>query len=198
MTVRTDCRPAGKRPWVRGLSLVEVMVAAALVAIIFTGALMLFRSATSSWSKGEDQVERAQHIRLIGERIGTQISSAYWKREGGIHLKGSADALFFVSSSGDLVFGGDLVEVGYWLEPNGDLLTYVESNPDFDFETGNPESLLKAIGSLSFSYYDGEAWLEEWDTEIKHAMPRAVRVRVSLEDSPEEVFETMAFVNTAR
>ena len=51
-------------------------------------------------------------------------------------------------------------------------------------------TLLDAVQSLAFEYYDGQVWLPAWDsTTLNNALPKAVRVRITF---PTELAKGMA------
>ena len=89
-----------------------------------------------------------------------------------------------VSSKKDYSIGG-LARVSYRLDKSGTVLlrserTYVggfENN--YKNETWRP--VVSNVETMAFEYYDGEKWLEEWDSNNRSGLPLAVRTSLVLE-----------------
>ena len=118
------------------------------------------------------------------------------------------DAVTFVTA-GHVISGrdapeGDFAEVSYYLDENypGILVRREDVSPDTDTETGGVLEILgKNVVGLNFTYLDGteessrrrdqtiteeeserekKAWKEEWDSDEKPYLPRAVMIDLAV------------------
>lgn len=204
----------------RGFSLMEVMIASALLAIV--GGL-LYTSLTSSIDAKEivEGTSNRYHLarqalsRMVDEvsmaYISAHRSAAELKVETG--LKGERDSLVFTA------FGyvprvedakqSEQREIGYRLgtdERTGSqaLLRREQPNPDDDIEEGGREqTLLPFVTDLEFAYWDDqtEDWKETWDTEESatlNRLPSRIRIQLTAkmedEDGREQAFMTQSRV----
>ena len=76
----------------------------------------------------------------------------------------------------------------------GDRLAFDQADAEGDIETlaESATILAEEVNSLSFRYFDGEAWVEEWDSTTMESLPRAIEVTIGFrtpsnnDDSAEE------------
>lgn len=202
----------------RGFSLMEVLIASALLAIM--GGL-LYTSLTSSIDAKEavEGTSNRYHLsRQAIARMVDEISMAYVSAHRSAldpttktGLKGEKDRLDFTA------FGyvprvadrkeSDQRELGYQLgmdERSGTqaILRREQPGPDDEFdEGGRVQTLLPGVTELVFSYWDDttEEWKEKWDTEeaaTLNRLPSRVRIEVTAkmgdDDSLEQSFLTQS------
>ena len=87
--------------------------------------------------------------------------------------------------------GSDLGKFGFYLEGEKVKMNFIridKEKDDFTFSEGFPgaQILGTSIEELKFSYFDGEKWKDEWNTEGKEELPSLVKVEISMV-SPEKV-----------
>lgn len=207
-------------PRARGFSLMEVLIACALLAIV--GGL-LYTSLSSSLDAKEivEGTSSRYHLaRQALSRMVDEVSMAYLSAHRNAAelkvktgFKGERESLSFTA------FGyvprledakqSEQREIGYHLgvdERTGSqaILRREQPNPDDDFEEGGREqTLLPHVTELEFAYWDDttEDWKDTWDTEESATLNRLPsRIRITLtakmddEDGREQTFMTQARV----
>ncbi len=82
---------------------------------------------------------------------------------------------------------GDIAFVSYYLEEAEDGVAYtlvraIDRNLLAEVaEEPEEDVLLAAVDSLEISYFDGETWVDSWDsTTVENELPRAISVRLEL------------------
>jgi hypothetical protein len=48
----------------------------------------------------------------------------------------------------------------------------------------------REISAMTFRYYDGLAWVEEWDSTARNELPKAIEIKLTIRDSQQS---SMAF-----
>src|SRR5205085_12285494 len=61
----------------RGFTLVEVLIALAIVGLLLTIAFSGLRVAMAAWTRGEDRAEAHQHVRAIAFTMARALGAAY-------------------------------------------------------------------------------------------------------------------------
>ena len=192
-----------------GLTLVELLVAMAILVTVTMSALMIFRGITRAWRTGELRTERYQQARLLLDLFGRELSSSVvgvryplvgMKPTDTPHLEvGSVlDELFFV---GTLPGRTGLVERGYWVTANGELMCHDEEPADGDYATGTSEVCGRDVTEFDVSYFDGSEWLNRWDARAKASqagqLPKAVHIVLAIGRQTPERFETVIYIPTS-
>ena len=188
----------------RAFTLVEVLIALAILAMIVVSTFTIFRSASKSWQKGETRSERYQNARNAIYRISTEISQAVINSNPLCKFTGDKNKISFFSfvSTESGVF--ELSELEYRLDGAKKLLMRNDDvDPDYDFTTyDHSDALSENISELEFSYFDGVAWTDTWnsDQSLGVGLPKAVKIKIKVEDKKSkegEIFEVIARLRTA-
>ena len=181
----------------RGFTLIEILVAMSLMAIIgvlgFRG-LDNIRHATERLS---GMAARWQEIALVNERIGRDIRQALgvpgrsgdgreapaWQTSRRVDARPEAAQLIF-SRLGNAE--GDLQRVGYrWVKQGaagGELSLLVWPAVDAVLPTRS-YLLLGKLAQFELSYLDHHGqWLPDWPATSVRALPRALRLVMTLEE----------------
>ena len=192
-----------------GLTLVELLVAMAILVTVTASTLLIFRGITRAWRTGELRTERYQQARLLFDLFERELSSGVvnprypfigTKPSGadGLHEGSVGDELFFV---GTLPGRVGLVERGYWLKAGGELMCHDGEPADGDYATGNSELCGRDVSQLTVSYFDGTQWLDTWDARASAPqagkVPKAVHIIVSIGRQTPERFETVIYIPTS-
>jgi len=186
-------------------TLIEILIAMALLVIVIGSTLAIFRASTASWRKGEIRAQRYQQARFILERMSKEISSIIPSSLAGPYCLGTESKFYCISS----VSGApaSLIELGYWLDEDAqELMRSYESTPDYDFSTyDTEEALSENVNALEFSYFTGALWQENWDSRPGAAqsgmLPKAVRIGFDIRDekgSATESFNTVVTIASAQ
>lgn len=194
---------------VSGLTLVELLIAMAILVTVSASALLIFRGITRAWRTGELRTERYQQARLLFDLFSRELTSSVSNprfpligtKSGDAQrvAQGAAgDELFFV---GTLPGRTGLVERGYWLDEARQLMCHEEEPADGDYATGASERCGRDVERFEVSYFDGTQWVERWDARPEAAqagsLPRAVHIILSVGRQRPEQFDTIIYVPTS-
>ncbi|MBU1932819.1 MAG: prepilin-type N-terminal cleavage/methylation domain-containing protein [Candidatus Omnitrophica bacterium] len=208
--------PGGKRLLLcridDGFTLVETLIALAILAMVVASTFTIFKSSSSSWQKGETRSERYHNARVAIGKMSMEISQAVLSEDAKARFIGRREEVGFLSfvSTSSGIF--ELVEIEYWLDKGQKVIMRNEDiNPDYDFSTQDHSDILaEGVSELEFSYYDGITWQDSWDSGVvgdgsggedaEGKLPQAVKVRLKVEDKKgkeSEAFEVVTCLKTA-
>lgn len=180
-----------------GFSLIEVMLAISLVALIMAAAYGGFQASVRATTSGEVLIEETNRLRITHQFVRTQLSQALAliieedETEGeSIRFQGEAQRVRFVAPMpGYLSFGGSYVQQ-FSLErgPDGlDLMfrfALLNGYLPGDLDEGDPVILLEGLrgGGFFFLGLDEEdqqpVWADYW--EHQSILPEAVGLNLDL------------------
>jgi general secretion pathway protein J len=177
----------------RGFTLVEMLVALAIVGALLVIAFGGMRVALASWRKGEDRAEAHQHVRSLVLVLGRSLSGAYpYSAPRGqsptatVLFGGTPTRLEFVTQTAPypasipIAFTAVIFEVSDKEDRPGlvirqRVLPNREPFADAEVVFNDP-----TVTELTFSYLDESgSWQDNWDTEQRKNLPRAIRVGVA-------------------
>ena len=203
-------KPIGNtRLFIMGLTLVELLVAMALLVMISASSTLMFRGVMRAWQTGSLRTERYQQARLLFELFERELSSSVASSRYPFIGVDSADASPIKSGSrfdqvffiGTLPGRTGLVERGYWVNEKGLLMCHDEEPADGDYATGVSEPCGRDVSEFSVSFFDGEGWLQRWDGRASSPqaaqLPKAVNLIVTIGSQHSEQFETIVYVPTS-
>jgi len=182
----------------KAFTLIEILVAMAILVIVIGSTLAIFRASSTSWRKGETRAQRYQQARFILEIMTREISSIVPSSSGGPYCLGTDETFYFISVLADAP--GSLIELGYWLDQDtNELMRSYEYSPDYDFSSfDEEEALSENVSSIGFEYYDGDAWQVSWDSrpasDEANALPWAVKISFDIKDEKTEKTESFSSV----
>ena len=192
----------------RGLTLVELLVAMAILVTLSASTALIFRGITRAWRTGTLRTERYQQARLLFELFGRELSSSVASarypfigtqpgEDPRVPVGSMQDQVFFV---GTLPGRTGFVERGYWVNAQGQLLCHDEEPADGDYATGGSELCGSDIAEFKLSYFDGSEWLTRWDGRSPAQggqLPKALHIVLSIGREKPERFETVIYVPTS-
>jgi general secretion pathway protein J len=182
-----------------GFTLLEVVISVGILAVILTIVYNTFNSSMKAFTAMENQGDAYAQARIVLNRMSEEIASIYFSAENpNTGLLGEdrdeydlpADSLHFTSLSHIRWVKdsreSELCEIGYYLEKDeetGFLFRREDWNVDGTLEEGGITlELAEGIDGLNFRYYDGEEWVDEWDSRIKKGLPKAIEVELIIRD----------------
>jgi type II secretory pathway pseudopilin PulG len=192
-----------------GLTLVELLIAMAILVTITGSTMLMFRGITQTWRSGQLRTERYQQARLLFDLFARELSScvsqARYPFIGNdvetISLKEASTQheVFFVAA---IAGRSGLVERGYWVNGEGTLMCHDDEPADGDYEaTGIDEPCGTDVVAFEASYFDGTQWLSAWDGrhggDQEAHVPKAVRLTLTVGEKKPEQFETIVHVPTS-
>jgi hypothetical protein len=185
------------------LTLVELLVALAILVSVTGSTLLVFRGVTRAWRTGELRSARYQLARLLSDLFSREMASCVSNpsypliglprgEDSPLHAGETLhDEVMFVAA---LAGRSGLIERGYWVNADGDLMCHDQDAADGNYQTGFSERCAREIQSFAVSYFDGAAWLTRWDAHPLGQLPKAVRIELGLGRDKPERFETVIHV----
>ncbi len=193
----------------KGFTLIEIMVASIIGALIAVIAVGTLRAVSISSEKINHNIDKTAELRFISKTIADDLKNIYRDRNfknmlftGTIEMgpQGEFTSLKFYTVSRSKARWsepeGDVYEVEYYTmqtEQANRLMRRIWPNPDKENEPGG---LLTAIGNdveiFSLRFFDGSQWQDEWD-EQRNNLPDLVEIIIGLKIESEEkpMTETM-------
>jgi len=173
----------------RGFTLVELIIALAIVGALLVVAFGGLRVAVSSWRRGDERMEAQQHVRSITVTLARALGAAYPyrdpRREGEtpvLLFNGDATRLEFVTHASPfpvpvpVAFTAVVIE----LKTDGErpaLVVRQRILPNRGPFTDAPVALEDpSITAIELSYLGDEGWQSEWDAQSQGALPHAVKL----------------------
>lgn len=191
----------------RGFTLMEVMVAVAITALMGTLVAMAFQSGFRAKEVVEGEAEHYRMVRVALNRMAREIGSAFVSdrydpkryrdaNDRPTNFIGERDRLLFTTFAHQRLYTdskeSDQAVVEYFVESSTekgargrqDLKRRVNPNiGDRMDRGGTTDVLFEGVKKLEFEYWDSERkqWDDEWDTrrnERKSFLPTRVRITV--------------------
>jgi general secretion pathway protein J len=182
---------------VRGFTLIELMVALVLLALISSVLYGSLSLSATSWDKGEAKAEQATDMRQTGEFLRQALTAEHPLRlhkalDQPLYFAGASDSLAFAAATPGRV-GGGIYYFRIALAPNGESSRLLLSRtiPDYSalkppsFDAADASVLADGIAQLKFSYFgrDPDAadvvdptWRDHWDDP--QILPLLIRMDV--------------------
>lgn len=206
----------------RGFTLVELVIAMTLMALIGVGLSGVLVIGARSASSAERKTEQARRYRVATELIVRQLRSAAALRlpedeneeqgegEDIAYFVGDAERLSFITAAPQTPENSGLAVVDLWVE-DGQLM--MSESPYFllasegkigaEFEKLTfGATLLYDVESISFEYQGSDLerdnWADSWDASEEDTLPAAVKIEIkpSIDGGPSWYHEVPLFVAT--
>ena len=182
-----------------GFTLIEVIIAIAISAVVIAILLAAMRLGYRSQEKGIWRDEVSQKMRIINDRVTWLLRGAYPyvvpMPEGNIlYFSGKSTSAGFVTTSVDLYSQRPEDRAGMkWVQIFSDSeglkvrekIYFLEDV--FDDSGGEVYLIDPSVDRIEFEYFDvnkkkkTEDWVSEWDPKTKDYLPAAVRVNIEFE-----------------
>jgi len=187
-----------KQPYPEGFTLLEILIAISLTAVLVGIVFAALRLSQRSEEKGRERQEAAQRMRAVSDRLSFLIRGAYplfAQEEEKVFLlfDGSPEKLAFVTSSTD---EGDALE-----DLPGLKKVTISSGPEglkitegiFFMDEKEKEYVMDPeLSSLKFEYLEvneedqSSSWVSSWDSYERTNLPFGVRMTFELKQGGKE------------
>jgi general secretion pathway protein J len=184
----------------RGFTLIEVLAAMTLLALLATVLLGTVRNAEQSTTAATSANERSEQYTRTHQFLSEHIANALplrWRREASQPLKfaGSNNSITYLAPITSFIADGGVMWWQLGLRSNGEkkqlTLTRLPQDPEAkevpDLREGEVIVLADKIDGLALSYFDpgdepvtqpeAGSWVDAWDENAR--MPSLVRVRIT-------------------
>ena len=182
-----------QRVGARGFTLIEVVLAMTIFALLGTILYGAFALSHGAFAKSQASAARSQTARSTADLLGSYIRSAHPYRaspqEQAIFFEGESDTLTFISAYSHGMGGRGMAKIEITIdedETGRGVLNLEEATPvrvgGEDGGTGQTHRLVlrERIRDFRLAYLDPqveeESWQERWDGQEKRMLPRAVRL----------------------
>ena len=194
-----------------GFTLVEILIALAILAMIVASTFTIFLSSSRSWQKGETRSERYHNARVAIGKMSMEISQAVISDSSLGKFIGEKTHISFISFVSTTAGVFELAEIEYWVDNDQKFLMRNEdTDPDYDFSTQDYSDIMaEGVSLLEFSYYDGLTWSNTWNSDLvkegtgpgqdRGILPEAVKIKLKVEDKKgreSEIFEVVTRLKT--
>jgi general secretion pathway protein J len=174
----------------RGFTLMEIVLAVSILAVVVVLATAALRIGLRAWEAGQRRVDLQQESRALVELVSEALAGAY-PYQGRLGLspqrvvlfEGEEDEVRFVTTSPPLLLDGPASPFhAVVLGRNGsDALRLAERivPTDEPFGPGAERVLSKSVARFALAYRDeAGAWQKSWDGKEAGGLPTAVRLEL--------------------
>jgi prepilin-type N-terminal cleavage/methylation domain-containing protein len=191
----------------RGFTLLELMLAVCIFAVVVTVLFSSFWAGINAWEKGEQRIEFQQRMRAACDLLFREISATYPyfltptqldKHTNYAAFFGESNSLRFVSYANLHKRASGLCMLEFWVSDQGGLMlgeaaALAANKEDFDSvplrSPGYAREIIPDVRGLQFRYFDqkkedekGE-WINSWDpVEKRGYMPKVIEVTLVFSD----------------
>ena len=181
----------------RGFTLIEVMLALALAAVVLLTAFGALRVGASAWERAEARAEAQHHDRAILQLLARTVGAAApylvaprGADSGGLLFEGSSVRLAFASSAAPLPVDAPVAYTAVVIElapvPRPALTVRQRLLPaEEPFSPGEPVLVDASVAFLELRYRrDDGSWEDSWDARKEQGLPAAVEVTLGSAAGP--------------
>lgn len=175
----------------RGFTLVEMLIALAIVGALVAIAFGGLRVAVAAWRQGEDRAEAHQHVRSVALVLGRAVAAAYPYRasrsdgpDAVVLFAGTDTSLEFVTQAAPfpgatpIAFTAVVLSFGDSGQPG--LVVRQRALPNHaPFSEAEIVYRDPGVTALKLAYLEEGGWTDTWDGGQSKAIPRAVRLTVA-------------------
>jgi general secretion pathway protein J len=180
-----------------GFTLLEVILAVSILAVIVVLATAALRISLRAWEAGQRRADLQQESRALAELVSESLAgaTAYRGRSGlsperVLLFEGDAEEIRFVTSAPPLTLDAPVAPFhAVVLGRKGeDALRLIERlvPTDEPFAPGPERVLSRVVTRFTLAYRDEDgAWRDKWDGREEDALPTAVRVELAVAGLPQ-------------
>lgn len=187
-----------KRSQQGGFSLLEVMIAFAILAFLFTGLFASFNTMSKGWDAADARMSKTEDMRLIGEFLRRQLSQMIVVRvmgtdKGGnkapvFAFNGESDAVRYAAPLQPLQGQGGIYLIELAIKGEKLQMRYAPYRPDTEwdeaFDESEPVLVYEGLKNAKFSYFAAEnmdedpEWQDDWETD-RGVYPLLLRLQLA-------------------
>jgi general secretion pathway protein J len=174
----------------RGFTLVELIIALALVGALLVTAFGGLRMAVGAWQRGDERAEAQQHIRGLTVALGRAIGGTHPyngpRRQGetpALLFEGTATRIEFVTHvppfpvAVPAAFTAVVIELRRGERPG--LVVSQRILPNHEpFERAVPVLEDATVTAVTLGYLGLQGWQDTWNPESDNGLPQAVRISI--------------------
>ena len=184
-----------------GFTLVEVLVALAVTALLLTAVYQTVSSAANARQKLAVENGRHHAARIVFERIGRELQSLHFvASDARTRFNGgdTRELLSFTSTASTPLAKepGLPARISYQIELDPETattayrLTRTESAA-LTVDTGRAYRLADDLGTIEIRFFANGRWTDRWDSAAEQALPDAVSLTLAIgPEEDREVFRT--------
>lgn len=179
-----------------GFTLIEVLIAVSLTAIVLTAIYGVFTAVFTARQQVLVESETSQIGRVLFERLGRELRGAWLPASGskfflaGTDRDGRPELRFATASTTLAATGrGGMAALRYGLQPMdgsaGDRLYLVRSEEPYhlrDRLDSGSYPLCGNVKSVLWRFYGANGWVESWSGEGSNPLPQLVELTITLLD----------------
>jgi general secretion pathway protein J len=173
------------RPWKRGFTLLEVLLALGMLALVISLIQGAYSGTARSRRASREATEETHLAALVLNRLADELSMAYRDpardEATGLRVDTDGDGVSGVAFTtrvppvSGFSSGGD-AEVEYLLEADGEGGQVLQRRESADLDGdltagGEPVALIDGLARLTVECYDGVEWLSDWDSSDRGDPP---------------------------
>jgi prepilin-type N-terminal cleavage/methylation domain-containing protein len=175
----------------RGFTLVELLIALAIVGALLAIAFGGLRVAVASWQQGENRAEAHQHVRSVALILARAVSATHPYRasrglapEPVVLFAGTEQRVEFVTQAAPFPASIPIAftAVVFALDDGGEPGLVVRQRALPNREPFSEATIIyrdPSVTALKFAYLDEGGWRDTWDGAEAKATPRAVRITLA-------------------
>lgn len=184
----------------RGFTLLEMLIAFALVSLLFLALFAAFNTVGRSWDAADTRMNKSEDMRLVADFLRRQLGQAMVVRIKGEQGDKEAQTYAFAGTSSSLRYaaplqplqhqgGVFLIELNIVSSKNGQALEmlYAPYRPELTwedaFKDAEPVTVFDGLKGAAFSYFGAEKedeepeWVSEW--EDKPVYPHMLKLALA-------------------
>ncbi|UCD16112.1 MAG: prepilin-type N-terminal cleavage/methylation domain-containing protein [Candidatus Omnitrophota bacterium] len=175
----------------KGLTLVEVLVAAAIFSFISVSLYLLLQTAISVRKKVEAKQAGSQHVNLVLEKIAQQLRNIvfFTKEDSGFkgYPEGDSKVLEFYTLMFDYV--DNYPKISHVKYRFAGTLLYRQVRGPFSEESDSEVEVMDNLKSFEVLYFDAEGnEMQEWiEDDLLNQIPKGLKISLEYSDEKEKV-----------
>ena len=167
----------------KGFTLIEVVVAIAILAVIFSFVYTSFHSSIRIMGDAEESVYTSNVAEGVAEQLYYDITSTF-KSDTDMRFTGKETSLRFLTTYRLLPPDeeeADFILIEYQLARDPESDEYILMRKEGE----RSRKIVGDIEAFEFNFYDGLEWKKEWNSKSLGKLPAGVRIRIARKNKKE-------------